>query len=165
MFFGLSSKSIHVNMIFSWARLMCVMFNIWVSNSYFLLGPFVCWGLCSRHFLDELAESQRLRQRSSSLGRGQEELGSGGDPGPGAGPRSRGPGQRPMQLLVAAWPSEVSHSFMPPAVSPISILSHATKNQNNDQNLFSNNTNDCKLLLIVKCDMSPGEWQLNCETR
>ena len=78
-----------------------------LSYSYFLSGPFVCRGLCLRHFLDELAESPRLRQQRSSLGRGQKSWAE-RDWGPE--PRSRGPGQRPMQLLVAAWPSELTET-------------------------------------------------------
>ena len=78
-----------------------------LSYSYFLSGPFVCRGLCLRHFLDELAESPRLRQQRSSLGRGQKSWAE-RDWGPE--PRSRGPGQRPMQLLVAAWPSGVTET-------------------------------------------------------
>ena len=45
--------------------------------SYFLSGPFVCWGLCLKHFLDELAESQRLRQQQQPWP-WAEELGSAG---------------------------------------------------------------------------------------
>ena len=48
--------------------------------------------------------TERLRQQQQPWP-WAEELGSAGDPGLG----HRGPGQRPMQSLVAAWPSKVSH--------------------------------------------------------
>lgn len=156
-------------MIFSWVRLVCVMFNIWASNSYFLLGPFVCWGLCSRHFLDELAESPRLRQRSSSLGRGQEELGSGGDPGPGSGGRASVTGAgTAANAVTSSCLTLRGEPLGSGPVSRISILSHATKKIMKINFLYSINRSYCKLLLIEKCDicdMSPGEWQWNCETR
>ena len=119
-----------------------------LSYSYFLSGPFVCRGLCLRHFLDELAESPRLRQQRSSLGRGQKSWAE-RDWGPE--PRSRGPGQRPMQLLVAAWPSEVTETAT-------TVQCHQNKAFSHTQRYGNSNFFSVLLQLlsggVISCDMS-----------
>ena len=121
-----------------------------LSYSYFLSGPFVCRGLCLRHFLDELAESPRLRQQRSSLGRGQKSWAE-RDWGPE--PRSRGPGQRPMQLLVAAWPSEVTET-----ATTGQCQCHQNKAFSHTQRYGNSNFFSVLLQLlsggVISCDMS-----------
>ena len=87
---------------------MCaVMFNICLSypihtfSRVLLSAEDYVWGISWMNW-----QSHR-DSGSSSLGRGQKSWAE-RDWGPE--PRSRGPGQRPMQLLVAAWPSEVTET-------------------------------------------------------